>query len=119
MHKKFDITLKDLLKDIPARFLKLLSGFDTGKFLDTQLTNVSLLLPDLLIELPNLKLLHIEIMSKPEKMLKRMFFYDALIFEHYDRLPRQILLYVGDRPLNIKNTIANKIVNYSFCLGSA
>ena len=53
-------------------------------------------------------------MSNPEKMLKRMFFYDALIFEHYDRLPRQILLYVGDKPLNIKNTIVNKIVNYSF-----
>jgi hypothetical protein len=114
LHKKYDITLKELLKDIPTKFLKIISGFDHGKFLDTQLTNPSLLLPDLLIELPDLTLLHIEIMSNPEKMLKRMFFYDALIFEHYDRLPRQILLYVGDKPLNIKNTIVNKIVNYSF-----
>jgi hypothetical protein len=110
MHKKFDITLKELLKDIPAKFLKIISGFETGKFLDTQLTNVTLLLPDLLIELPDLTLLHIEIMSNPEKMLKRMFVYNALIFNDFDRLPRQILLYVGDKPLNIENTMGD----YSF-----
>ncbi|MEO5358671.1 MAG: hypothetical protein H7844_15430 [Nitrospirae bacterium YQR-1] len=110
MHKKYDITLKELLKDIPTKFLKIISGFETGKFLDTQLTNVSLLLPDLLIELPDLTLLHIEIMSNPEKMLKRMYVYNALIFNDFDRLPRQILLYVGDKPLNIENTMGE----YSF-----
>ncbi|MEO5357226.1 MAG: hypothetical protein H7844_08005 [Nitrospirae bacterium YQR-1] len=110
MHQKFDITLKGLWKNVPVKLLKILSGFDNGKFLDNQLTNVGLLLPDLIIELPDISLLHIEIMSNPEKMLKRMFLYNALIFHHYDRLPRQILLYVGDRPLNIEN----KIGNYSF-----
>ncbi|MEO5358259.1 MAG: hypothetical protein H7844_13325 [Nitrospirae bacterium YQR-1] len=64
----------------------------------------------LIIELPDISLLHIEIMSNPEKMLKRMFLYNALIFHHYDRLPRQIVLYVGDKALNIEN----KIGNYSF-----
>ncbi|MBF0520121.1 MAG: hypothetical protein HQK92_10380 [Nitrospirae bacterium] len=110
MHQKFDITLKGLLKDIPVKFLKIISGFDSGKFLDTQLTNVNILIPDLLIELTDLTILHVEIMSNPEKMLKRMFLYYALIFNHYDRLPKQILLYVGDKPLNIEN----KIGNYSF-----
>jgi hypothetical protein len=39
-----------------------------------------------------------------------MFVYNALIFNDFDRLPRQILLYVGDKPLNIENTMGD----YSF-----
>ncbi|WP_420266956.1 hypothetical protein [Candidatus Magnetominusculus dajiuhuensis] len=41
MHKKFDLTLKDLLKDIPVKFLKILTGYEDGKFLDIQLPNYS------------------------------------------------------------------------------
>ncbi len=44
MHQKFDITLKDLWKDVPVKLLKFLTGFDSGKFLDNQLTNVGLLM---------------------------------------------------------------------------
>ncbi len=47
MHQKFDITLKDLWKDVPVKLLKFLTGFDSGKSLDNHLTNVGLLLPDL------------------------------------------------------------------------
>lgn len=108
MHKKYDLTLKDLLKDIPARFLKILTGFETGKFLDVQLPNISLNEMDLLIELPDESLLHLEIQSTNDKdMLKRMYLYSALVYNQYEILPRQVLLYVGDRPLDMKNKVGS------------
>jgi hypothetical protein len=96
MHQKFDLTLKKLFKDIPAELLKILTGFDTGKFLDITLVNIQYWCPDLLIELPDGSLLHIEIQSTNDgKMLMRMYLYSALIFKQYGKLPRQIVLYVG------------------------
>ncbi|MBF0459608.1 MAG: hypothetical protein HQK99_17105 [Nitrospirae bacterium] len=104
MHHKFDITLKDLLKDIPAKFLKILTGYEDGKFLDIQLPDIQLLMPDLLIELPDGSLFHIEIQSTNDStMLVRMYLYSAFIFKQYGRLPRQVVLYVGDKPLNMDN----------------
>ncbi|MBV6343683.1 hypothetical protein HWQ67_19115, partial [Candidatus Magnetobacterium casensis] len=34
MHQKFDIALKDIIKDVPGTFLRLLTGYETGKFID-------------------------------------------------------------------------------------
>jgi predicted transposase YdaD len=104
MHYRFDITLKDLLKDMPAKFLKILTGYENGKFLDIQLPDIHLLVPDLLIELPDGSLVHIEIQSTNDgTMLVRMYLYSAFIFKQYGRLPRQVVLYVGDKPLNMEN----------------
>ncbi|MBF0464250.1 MAG: hypothetical protein HQK94_04095 [Nitrospirae bacterium] len=106
MHQKYDLTLKKLLKDIPAKFLKILTGYETGKFLDIQLPNIQYWLPDLIIELPDCSILHIEIQSASDgTMLMRMYLYSALIFSQYGRMPRQIVLYVGNKPHKMKNDI--------------
>ncbi|MBF0569036.1 MAG: hypothetical protein HQK95_09270 [Nitrospirae bacterium] len=111
MHKKFDLTLKDLLKDIPVKFLKILTGYEDGKFLDIQLPIIQLNEMDLLIELPDGSLLHMEIQSTNDMdMLKRMYLYSALVFNQLGKLPRQVVLYVGDKPLNMKN----KAGSYSY-----
>ena len=106
MRQKYDITLKALLKDMPVMFLKILTGFETGKFLDIQLPNIQYRFPDLIIELPDGSILHIEIQSASDgTMLKRMYLYSALIFYQYGRLPRQIVLYVGNKPHKMKNQV--------------
>ncbi|KWT82594.1 hypothetical protein [Candidatus Magnetominusculus xianensis] len=111
MHKKYDLTLKDLLKDIPVKFLKILTGYENGKFLDCQLPNIQLNEMDLLIELPDGSLLHLEIQSTNDmEMLKRMYLYSALVYNQYEKLPRQVVLYVGDKPINMKN----KVGSYSY-----
>ncbi len=111
MHQHYDLTLKKLLKDIPVELLKILTGFDTGKFLDIALVNIQNRFPDLIIELPDSSILHIEIQSASDgTMLMRMYLYSALIFSQYRKLPRQIVLYVGNKPHNMEN----KIGTYSY-----
>ncbi len=111
MHQHYDLTLKKLLKDIPVELLKILTGFDTGKFLDIALVNIQYRFPDLIIELPDNSILHIEIQSASDStMLMRMYLYSALIFSQYRKLPRQIVLYVGNKPHNMEN----KIGTYSY-----
>ncbi|MEO5358570.1 MAG: hypothetical protein H7844_14915, partial [Nitrospirae bacterium YQR-1] len=106
MHQHYDLTLKKLLKDIPVELLKILTGFDTGKFLDIALVNIQYRFPDLIIELPDNSILHIEIQSASDStMLMRMYLYSALIFSQYKKLPRQIVLYVGNKPHNMENKI--------------
>ncbi|MBF0553272.1 MAG: hypothetical protein HQK96_01800 [Nitrospirae bacterium] len=56
MHQKYDITLKDLLKDIPKVFLKLLTGYETGKFIDVQFPDIQLREADLVLEVTDGKL---------------------------------------------------------------
>ncbi|MCG6553535.1 MAG: Yae1 family protein [Candidatus Magnetominusculus sp. LBB02] len=97
-----------MLKDIPAKFLKILTGYEDGKFLDVQLPNIQLNEMDLLIELPDDSLLHLEIQSTNDKdMLKRMYLYSALVYNQFEILPRQVLLYVGNRPLDMKNAVGS------------
>ena len=113
MTHQYDYTLKELFKNIPSMFLKLLTGFEEGKFLDIQFPDIKQRQPDLLIELPNEKIFHLEIQSRPDPhMVLRMLEYYFLIFKEHGKEPEQLLLYVGDRQINIKNEI--KLVNLTY-----
>jgi len=117
MHQKFDITLKDLLKDIPKVFLKLLTGYETGKFIDVQFPDIQLREADLVIEVTDEKLIHIEIQATNENnMSGRMLLYLGLIFNQYKILPVQIVLYVGNEPMNMENQLEGEGVKYSYKL---
>ena len=117
MHQKYDITLKDILKDIPKVFLKLLTGYETGKFIDVQFPDIQLREADLVIEVTDGKLIHVEIQSQNENnMIGRMFLYDGLIFNQYKKLPVQIVLYVGNEPMNMVNHMEGEGVKYSYKL---
>ncbi|MEO5358694.1 MAG: hypothetical protein H7844_15545, partial [Nitrospirae bacterium YQR-1] len=106
MHQQLDLTLRKLFKDIPVGLLKFLTGFDTGKFLDVALVDIQYRFPDLIVELPDGSILHIEIQSTNDStMLMRMYLYSALIFSQFGVLPRQIVLYVGNKPHNMKTTV--------------
>ncbi|KJR41220.1 hypothetical protein MCHI_002881, partial [Candidatus Magnetoovum chiemensis] len=52
MSQLYDIILKKTIKNIPRKFLKLLTGFEDGKFLDTKFQTVQHREPDMVIELP-------------------------------------------------------------------
>lgn len=105
MHQQIDITLKDIIKDVPVKFLELLTGFESGKFLDAQFPDVRMRLPDLIIETPESRLVHLEIQSKNEEMLGRMYLYSGLIFNQHKVMPHQILLYVGNAPARMETII--------------
>ncbi len=117
MHQKFDIALKDIIKDVPGAFLKLLTGYETGKFIDVQFPDIQLREADIVIEAPDGEIIHIEIQSTNDAtMLGRMYLYSAFIYNQHKRLPIQIVLYVGNKPLNMKHSIASGLTTYAYRL---
>jgi hypothetical protein len=72
---------------------------------------------DLLGELPNRNLVHIELQSRNEKDFPlRMAEYLFGIGGQYGRLPRQIALYVGEAPLRMKDRVEAADVSVRFHL---
>ncbi|MEO5361977.1 MAG: hypothetical protein H7843_16305 [Nitrospirota bacterium] len=116
MHQKYDVTLKDIMKDIPKVFLKILTGYETGKFVDVQFPDIQLREPDLVIEVKDGNLVHIEIQSENEHMISRMFMYCGFIYNQHRKLPVQIVLYVGNKPINMQNQIEGEGIKYSYKL---
>ncbi|MBF0463836.1 MAG: hypothetical protein HQK88_01560 [Nitrospirae bacterium] len=115
MHQKYDVTLKDILKDMPKVFLKILTGYDTCKFIDVQFPDIQLREPDLVMEVPDGKLIHTEVQGRNENnMLQRFYLYSGFIFNQHKILPIQILLYVGSAPLNMQNHMENEYIKYSY-----
>ncbi|KJU85315.1 hypothetical protein MBAV_002261, partial [Candidatus Magnetobacterium bavaricum] len=95
MHQKYDIVLKDIIKDAPRRFLKLLTGYDTGKFIDVQFPDIQIKEVDIFIELPDKDMVQIDMQSSNDpNMLGRMYLYSGFIYNQYKKLPIQIVLYV-------------------------
>ncbi|MBF0566902.1 MAG: hypothetical protein HQK89_16880 [Nitrospirae bacterium] len=118
MHQQYDITLKDIIKDVPVNFLKLLTGFNTGKFIDAQFPDVRMRLPDLIIETPDGSLEHLEIQSNNERMLGRMYLYSGLIFNQHKIMPHQTLLYVGNAPVRMETIIRSGDNIFSYKLAT-
>ncbi len=117
MHQKFDIALKDIIKDVPGTFLKLLTGYETGKFIDVQFPDIQLREADIVIEAPDGELIHIEIQSTNDAMmLERMYLYSAFIYNQHKRLPIQIVLYIGNKPLNMTHSMGAGLINYAYRL---
>ncbi|MBF0552964.1 MAG: hypothetical protein HQK96_00235 [Nitrospirae bacterium] len=105
MRQKYDVTLKDILKDIPKVFLKLITGYEIGRCLgDVQFPDIQLREADLVLEVTDGKLVHVEIQSTNENnMMGRMFLYAGFIFNQHNKLPVQIVLYVGNELMNMES----------------
>ncbi|KJR40763.1 Transposase (putative), YhgA-like protein [Candidatus Magnetoovum chiemensis] len=107
MTQKYDITLKSLIKSLPSEFLKLLIGHKFVKFIDTELPQAKTRRPDLLMITEDGRIFHIELQSTNDiDIIIRMLEYFILIWQIYGKFPTQILLYVGDKPLTMKESIA-------------
>ncbi|MES0335454.1 MAG: hypothetical protein SFH39_03720 [Candidatus Magnetobacterium sp. LHC-1] len=117
MHQKFDIALKDIIKDVPETFLRLLTGYETGKFIDVQFPDIQLREADIVIEAPDGEIIHIEIQSTNDRMmLERMYLYSAFIYNQHKRLPIQIVLYVGNKQLNMNRSMDTELIKYAYRL---
>ncbi|KJU81733.1 hypothetical protein MBAV_006075 [Candidatus Magnetobacterium bavaricum] len=102
MAQQYDMTLKSILKDVPRRFLKMLTGFEDAKFLDVQFPSIKYRQPDLLMDLPDDSLCHFEIQSFNDGSMDwRMLDYFSVISQQCKRIPKQVLLYVGDEKLTM------------------
>ncbi|MBF0345567.1 MAG: hypothetical protein HQL06_15235 [Nitrospirae bacterium] len=111
----YGLTLKTILKDIPKRFFKMLNGFEDSRFLDVQLPFVEYRQPDLLMELPDNSLLHVELQSSNDSNMEwRMHDYFCMIYHQYKKVPKQLLLYVGDKELRMGKGIELECLQFKY-----
>ncbi len=115
---KIDITLRDIIQEIPPKFVQLLSGKKAKKLLDTSLPEVKERRADFLVELEDGSIFHLELQTQNDKNMPfRMLEYFILISSKYpDKSIKQMVLYVGEKPLNMKNKIETENLSYSYRL---
>ncbi|MCX7760990.1 MAG: flagellar biosynthesis/type III secretory pathway protein [Hydrogenothermaceae bacterium] len=105
--QRLDITLGDVIKAIPPKFVKILTGKNAKILLDTVFKQTKERKLDFLLELEDSSIFHLEIQSTNDKnMPYRMLEYYLLITSKYNnRNIIQKVLYVGDEPLNMEGSI--------------
>jgi hypothetical protein len=105
MHE-YDVALKHIITRPGSSVLEQLTGSASLKWINVEAPKVSNRRVDLLGELPDGKLVHIELQSRNEKDFPfRMAEYLCGIGLRYGRLPRQVALYVGEAPLRMKDRV--------------
>jgi predicted transposase YdaD len=99
----FDVVLKVLLRNSMAR----ITGKRVLRWLATELPKIQDLSVDLLGETADGELMQIEVQSFNQKNMPfRMLRYLSLIIAIHHRIPQQILLYVGRKPLDMEDHFA-------------
>ncbi len=113
---KIDITLRDIIQEIPPKFVQLLSGKKAKKLLDTSLPEVKERRADFLVELEDGSIFHLELQTQNDKNMPfRMLEYFILISSKYpNRKIKQMVLYVGEKPLNMKDRIEIENLTFSY-----
>ncbi|MBF0464522.1 MAG: hypothetical protein HQK88_09260 [Nitrospirae bacterium] len=115
MPQYFDITLKSILKKLPRKFMKIMTGFETAKFLDVQFPEIKYRQPDLLVELPDDSLFHMEMQAQNDRNMDcRELEYLYLIYCNFRKSVQQLVLYVGDGKLNMKNEIKMPGLHFTY-----
>jgi predicted transposase YdaD len=116
MHE-YDVALKHIITRPGSSILEQLTGASSLKWINVEAPKVSNRRVDLLGELPDGKLVHIELQSRNEKDFPlRMAEYLFGIGLRYGRLPRQVALYVGEAPLRMKDRVEGPDLSVRFHL---
>ncbi len=87
------------------------------RWLNVELPEVSNLRVDLLGARPDGGLVQFEFQSRNERdLVYRMAEYKFAVRRRYGRLPRQIVLYVGERPMRMANSVSDRDLRFRFRL---
>ncbi len=114
MHR-FDITLKLLLQGPSAALLGKLSGGKVVRWLEVESLKVEARHMDLLCQLADGGLLHIELQSTNDPdMPLRMAEYGLAVKRRYQKMPRQIVLYVGRGPMRMADVLEEGGMNFRY-----
>jgi len=99
----------------PRRLLKLLTGCGGGRPLTVEYPEVKQRRPDLVLELDDGRLYHLEIQSGPDpEMPWRMLEYYGLIRRTHNRIPMQQILYVGESPPRLVDRIEEAPLQFHY-----
>ncbi len=112
---KYDRTLRDILKDIPKRFVEMLTGRRALEFLDTVFPKVEELRADLLLRLEDGSIFQLELQTENDpSMPLRMLKYYTYIYSLYSMEPEQTVLYIGSKKLSMPAYINSRHLNFNY-----
>jgi predicted transposase YdaD len=118
MRAKIDITLRDVIGKLPHEFIRLLTNKEGKKLLDTSLPEVKDKRADLLVELEDESIFHLELQTLNDKQMPfRMLEYYLLIKNRYkNRKIIQMVLYVGDKNLKMQHIFQEDKIIFEYIL---
>ena|SRR5690349_11741858 len=104
--QEYDVALKLLLKGSAKLTMQQLSGDVVKDWLDIELPQITNPRVDLLGETAHGALFHLELQSRNDaNMPLRMAEYCLRVLRKFGRLPRQVLLYVGQAPFRMESEL--------------
>jgi predicted transposase YdaD len=116
MHE-YDIALKSILMRLPGCTMEDLTGFTITRWHNTELPEVRNPRVDMLGETADGRLVHLELQSTNDPyMALRMAEYAWAIYRRFGRFPEQIVLYVGNAPMRMRNSLEGGTVSVRFRL---
>jgi predicted transposase YdaD len=111
----YDPALKQILTFAHSRLVERLAGAPIRRWLNVELPDTRVRRADLLAELETGDLFHLELQSRNDgRMGKRMLEYRLLIERAYDRVPAQMVLYVGLEPLAMTGVLEERGLRFAF-----
>ena len=114
---EYDITLKSILTRLAGSVLAELTGFAVERWHNIELPAVRHRRADLIGETADGNLVHIELQSTNQShMARRMLEYSLAIHRKFHRFPKQIVLYVGNAPLRMRNHLAAPGLSFEYRL---
>ena len=103
----YDVVLKLLLRGSAKLLLADLAGTTVARWLNVELPELVNRRVDLLGETDDGTLIQIDLQSGHDKtMALRMAEYALAIYRLFGKFPRQVVLYVGELPLKMDDTLA-------------
>ncbi|WP_029520808.1 hypothetical protein [Persephonella sp. IF05-L8] len=113
---KLDKTLRDIIQNIPQKFISILTGKKGSKILDNTFPSIKERLADLVLELENGSVFHLELQTQNDKNMPfRMLEYYLLLKQRYpDKTIKQMVLYVGDGKTNMQNYLETDKLKFSY-----
>jgi predicted transposase YdaD len=116
MHE-YDVTLKSILTRLAGSVLAELTGFAVERWHNVELPAVRHRRADLIGETSTGNLVHIELQSTNQtNMALRMLEYSLAIRRKFHRFPGQVVLYVGNAPLRMKNRLDAPGLSFEYSL---
>ena len=113
---KYDNLLKEILQDSMPSLLRLLRLPKVHRYLTVELTRRNRVVPDMVIELADKRVLHIDLQVENQANFPwRCLDYYSAIHQVF-RPPSivQVLIYIGGKPLTMESRIRRDVLNYKY-----
>ncbi|MBF0461599.1 MAG: DUF4351 domain-containing protein [Magnetococcales bacterium] len=114
---QYDTTFKDLFGQPPQQLLQLLIGRSAVQMLPVEFASTQKRLPDLVFQMADDSIFHLELQGRPEEMKWRMLMYYPLIRQRYPgKILLQMVLYVGQEEWHPRSAIEEENLSFRYTM---